>query len=60
MSVQAVHSFLLKLLKTELHSAKEYSGKAAEDMRQVKSKVKRTFDERLWPTVIKKTWSSKG
>ena len=51
-SDEAVHSFQLKLLRTEIGRAKEDSGRAAEDLGKVRDIVRRKIDKRLWLSVI--------
>ena len=51
-SDQAVHSFQLKLLRTEIGRAKEDSGRTAEDLGKVRDIVRRIIDKRLWLSVI--------
>ena len=52
-SDQAVHSFQIKLFRTEMGRAKEERGRAAEGFGKVRDIVRRTIVERLWPSVTK-------
>ena len=49
---QAVHSFQLKQLRTEMNRAKDDSGRPAEGLGKVRNIIRRRINERLWPSVI--------
>ena len=51
-SDQAVHSLKLKLQSTEMVRAKEDSGRAAEDLGEVRDIISILIADRLWPSLI--------
>ena len=51
-SDQAVHSFQLKVLRTEMGRAKRDSSRAAEDSGKMRNIVRKIIGDRLWPSVI--------